>query len=127
MYAEGAVVYVLAAVEVEATEATLFLLAGDSEPRGSSRRLISIMLEGTGLRQGHALEDCLGRFAFTNLRGLELSVCRGSEIAEAMQDDHLTMIMLRSRSLLIVVLMEMSPAMKSRAGDEECGSAEAAM
>lgn len=37
--------YVLAAVEVVATEATLFLLAGDSEPRGSSRRLISMLLD----------------------------------------------------------------------------------
>jgi hypothetical protein len=35
--------------------------------------------------------------------------------------------MLYSRSVLVVVLMEMSLAMKSRAGDEECGSAEAAM
>jgi hypothetical protein len=78
VYAEGAVVYVLAAVEVEATEATLFLLAGDSEPRGSSKRLISMMLEATGLRQGHALGNCFDSFAFTNLRGLELSVCQGS-------------------------------------------------
>lgn len=79
MYAEGAVVYVLAAVEVEATDATLFLLTGDSEPRGSSRRLISMVLGGTGLRQGHALgEDRFDRFAFTNLRGPELSVCGAS-------------------------------------------------
>ncbi len=42
-YADGAVVYVLAAVEFEATDAELFLLAGDSEPRGSRRRLMSIL------------------------------------------------------------------------------------
>lgn len=42
MYAEGAVVYVLVApVETDATEVELFLLAGDSEPRGSMSRLIS--------------------------------------------------------------------------------------
>lgn len=46
VYAEGAVVYALvAAVELEVTDAELFLLAGDSEPRGSSRRLISTMGE----------------------------------------------------------------------------------
>jgi hypothetical protein len=37
------VVYVLGgADELDAIEAVLFLLAGDSEPRGSRRRLISI-------------------------------------------------------------------------------------
>lgn len=46
MYAEGAVVYALvAAVELEATEDELFLLAGDSEPRGSRSRLISTIGE----------------------------------------------------------------------------------
>jgi hypothetical protein len=46
VYAEGAVVYALvAAVEFEATDTELFLLAGDSEPRGSRRRLISTMKE----------------------------------------------------------------------------------
>jgi hypothetical protein len=46
VYAEGAVVYALvAAVEFEATDAELFLLAGDSEPRGSRRRLISTIGE----------------------------------------------------------------------------------
>lgn len=47
VYADGAVVYVLAAVELEAAEAELFLLAGDSEPRGSRRRLISMLFGKT--------------------------------------------------------------------------------
>jgi hypothetical protein len=46
VYADGAVVYALvAAVELEATDTELFLLAGDSEPRGSSSRLISTIGE----------------------------------------------------------------------------------
>lgn len=46
MYADGAVVYVLVApVDADAAELELFLLAGDSEPRGSSSRLISTIGE----------------------------------------------------------------------------------
>jgi hypothetical protein len=44
-------VYALVApVEVEVTEVELFLLAGDSEPRGSSNRLISRIGEVDRLR-----------------------------------------------------------------------------
>lgn len=81
--------YVLAAVEVEATEATLFLLDGDSEPRGSSRRLISMMLGWRGLRQVHALRGCLDRYALS-ISGVSSSrYVEAREITEAMQDGHL--------------------------------------
>lgn len=47
MYTEAAVVCVLpAVVELDVSDMELFLLAGDSEPRGSSSRLISRMLTG---------------------------------------------------------------------------------
>jgi hypothetical protein len=50
VYAEGAVVYALvAAVELEVIDAELLLLAGDSEPRGSSRRLISRIADAAQL------------------------------------------------------------------------------
>lgn len=55
VYAEGAVEYVLAAVEFEVAETELFLLAGDSEPRGSRRRLISMLFGNYSSRPGHAL------------------------------------------------------------------------
>ncbi len=46
VYAEGAVVYALVApVEFEVIEFELFLLPGDSEPRGSINRLISTIGE----------------------------------------------------------------------------------
>ena len=84
--------YVLAAVEVEATETELFLLAGDSEPRGSRRRLISMMLEVTGLRQGHVLGPCIDNSP-SPISGVLSSVAAGArENAGAMQDDHLTTI-----------------------------------
>lgn len=69
--------YVLAAVELEATDAELFLLAGDSEPRGSRRRLISMLLEDTGLRQGHVMLGCFDDL-FSPISGVSSSATGGA-------------------------------------------------
>jgi hypothetical protein len=58
VYTEVAVVYVLvAAVELEAVDTELFLLAGDSEPRGSSRRLISRIADVDQPRASPCVEE----------------------------------------------------------------------
>lgn len=82
--------YVLAAVELEATEAELFLLAGDSEPRGSRRRLISMLLES--LAYGKAMYCWVVLMLLLSpISGVSSSAAVGArKNAGEMQDDHLT-------------------------------------